>query len=357
MIIAEVCKYAPNYKGNFISSLECLEKYARQSNIQNEIIYVFPQGAEEKEWIKELKETHKVFFLPTGRIKENLTLLKLCRHHKIDIMHVHFYGIISTFLVGWFCKTKVINHFHNTLDNLNIAKAFILRLLSIPSKRFIGCSKAVYNTLIDNKFSKIKCSYITNCIDFSRFDTIFNDRPFPNNKNNLVILGTDFYRKGVDAALKSIEPIHTEYDLCLQIVTHNKQKTKELVEDVLGYSPDWVNYALTTEHIGDYYRNCVCFLSPSLAEGLCYAIPEALYCNCMVIKTNIPAMTYDLTGEEFITINSQEELQQRIEEVFNMDNNEKSLLIESLKEQVCKKYNINIWGKQVFALYEKVYYE
>ena len=353
MIIAEVCKYAPNYGGNFISSLYSVERFLKADDNNHEIIYVLPKEAKGKAWVTELQHSHQVFFLCGGRFDENLTLLKLCKKLNVDIMHVHFYGIISTFLVGWLCRTKIIHHFHNTLD-YSSSKAFIMKYLAFANKKLIGCSKAVYDTLISSGFPSKKCSYITNCIDFSRFDTIQNNNPFRNEKRNLLILGTDFYRKGVDTALKAVDALQEEYNLCLQIVTHSPEQTKFLIEQSLGKFPEWVNLAPTTEYIGDYYRASEIFLSPSLNEGLCYAIPEALYCNCMVLKNDLPSLYYNLDGESFITIGLQQSLKERLEETLNIPIEKKELLINQLKKQVIDNFSVNKWGKEVFQMYKQI---
>ena len=137
--------------------------------------------------------------------------------------------------------------------------------------------------------------YITNCIDFQRLDQK-GDMPLTINtdNNNLLILGTDFFRKGVDIALKAIEPIADKHNICLQIVSHYPEITEQKVKESLGYQPSWVAVLLTTELVGDNYRQSQLFLSPSRNEGLSYAIPEAIYCGCLPIKSDIPSLTYNL---------------------------------------------------------------
>lgn len=353
MIIAEVCNYAPDYAGNFMVSLKSLEKAALEQDESNEMIYVFPSSAREKKWILDLKNKNKVFFISDGRINGNLELLKICKDNHVDIIHTHFYGLITGCLVGWFTKTKVVHHFHNTWDKQSLFKHYLSLFLSTSVDKLVGCSKAVFDTLMDAGFPSKKASYITNRIDFNRLDMSNNPNPFSNEKNNLLILGTDFYRKGVDCALNAIKPIAEKYNLCLQIVTHTHQETKDLVEKVMGKLPQWVNICNPTETIGDYYRASKIFLSPSEAEGFCYAVHEAIYCNCMVLKTDIPAMTYGLQHEDVITLSKREELGMRI---IDFMENEKSYKreISFLKEQVVAEYGIEKWGREMFEEYNNL---
>ncbi len=353
MIIAEVCNYAPDYAGNFMVSLKSLEKAALEQDESNEMIYVFPSSAREKKWVFDLKNKNKVFFISDGRIKGNLELLKICKDNHVDIIHTHFYGLITGCLVGWFTKTKVVHHFHNTWDKQSLFKHYLSLFLSTSVDKLVGCSKAVFDTLMDAGFPSKKASYITNRIDFNRLDMSNNPNPFSNEKNNILILGTDFYRKGVDCALNAIKPIAEKYNLCLQIVTHTHQETKDLVEKVMGKLPQWVNICNPTETIGDYYRASKIFLSPSEAEGFCYAVHEAIYCNCMVLKTDIPAMTYGLQHEDVITLSKREELGMRIIDFMENENSYKRE-ISFLKEQVVAEYGIEKWGREMFEEYNNL---
>lgn len=353
MVIAEVCNYAPDYGGNFLASLMSMERYVKNDSANNEVIYVFPQSAKNKEWICTLQQDHKVFFLSDGRLQSNLYLLRLCNRERINILHLHFYGLSTELFVGLFSKVKVIHHFHNTWEEKSWIKNVILRCFSIPATKLVGCSKAVYDSLQKAGFSNNKTTYITNCIDFSRLDAIKEKNPYHNSKNNILILGTDFYRKGVNYALKAMQDIYEKYNIQLSIISHHVEETKDLVRQVLGTDsdPSWVTVLQPVENIGDLYRASAMFLSPSLAEGLCYAVPEALYCDCMVLKNDIPSLTYELEGEDSITIKGFEELRYRIEDYFEKEAQYNSML-SLLRTQVKEKYNIDKWGKEVFELYK-----
>ena len=356
MVIAEYCNYAANYAGNFIKSLQSMESYTKENDPDSQVIYILPQFAASLQWAKDLSRTNVVIFMPKyGRLKTNLKLIGYCKHYHIDILHSHFHGLSSIFLIGYFTKTKVISHFHNTIDQISFGKKILYRILGLKVSYFVGCSKAVYDTLRNIGLSLQRTTYITNCIDFSRLDNYSTStEPFDKNKTNLLILGSDFYRKGVDATLKAIEPIQEVNNICLNIITHNTQQTQNLIKKVLGYQAEWVKIVQPTEYIGDYYRNSAIFLSPSLAEGFCYAVHEALYCKCMVIKTDIPAMTYGLCHEDFITIPSQKELKEKIESTLKMDYNYRDELILSLRNQVIKKYDVKKWGEEMYYLYKNL---
>lgn len=61
MIIAEVCKYAPKYAGNFIDSLLSIESVAKERNVEIKLLFLFPMSAQNLDWVSKLAVTHKVF--------------------------------------------------------------------------------------------------------------------------------------------------------------------------------------------------------------------------------------------------------------------------------------------------------
>lgn len=354
MNIAEVCNYAPNYGGNFIASLLSAEEHVIKNNPSSKIVFIFPQSAANKEWVKDLNQNHIVLFLSDGMLRSNIELLKWCKDYQIDILHTHFFGLITGCFVGWFAKTKVIHHVHNTWEECKPYKNVLYRMFATSCKKMVGCSKAVYDTLLQAGFPSRKCMYITNCIDFIRLDNVANSDPYINGKNNILILGSDFYRKGVDRAMYAVGKLYKKWNLQLNIIAHDRSIATQNVINTIGELPEWVSILDPVENIGDYYKASVLFLSPSLAEGLCYAVPEALYCECMVLKTNIPSQTYELSQESFITLDNIEELSSRIERFLEMDTNASRSIISNLKRQVVERYNLNNWGEKVFSLYKRI---
>lgn len=358
MVIAEVCKYAPRYAGNFIRSIESIGIYAASIGESVEQIYILPTDAEECDWVKPLQERHRVYFIPYGRLRNNIYIADICRKNKVDILHVHFYGIISTFLVGWlvgWSRLRIINHFHNTLEPSTFFRRLLNRFLALGTRKLVGCSAVVEETLVMAGFPKKKCSHVTNCIDFARLDYSKGIAPFDRDKRNLMIFGTDFCRKGVDIAIEAMKPIVEKYNLCLQIVSNDPEETRKHVEALIGADCDWVRYPVATDSIGDYYRACDIFLSPSLAEGLSYAVLEALYCGCVAIKSDILSMNYDLEGEDHITVPlSVESLREKIVCILDAGDVERKALLEELRPQIISKYGVGNWGKEIYDLYKSV---
>lgn len=66
--ILHIAQYAAPYKGNFIASLENLEKHL-QENDNNEMYYAFPENVKIQPWFSEFKaeKNGRVFLLPSPK--------------------------------------------------------------------------------------------------------------------------------------------------------------------------------------------------------------------------------------------------------------------------------------------------
>ena len=328
------------------------------SDSSNEIIYIFPEHGRSKGWIQELSKSKKVLFIPQGHLKVNFSLAKICRQYHVDILHLHFYGPLFSFLIQPLSHTKVISHFHNMADRrLGKWGKIINWLVSHTHTKFVGCSLTVKQSLIEEGFSEKKCTYITNCIDFSRLDLSQNPDVFKNGKKNLLLLGTDFHRKGLDIAVKAIEPIAKKYNIALQIPCYNSEKAIQFINQALGHKCDFCEFPPLTNCIGDYYRACDLFLAPSRAEGLCYAILEAIYCKTLLLKSNIREMNYNISHEEIFTFDGTvENLTHKIEYMLNMPIDEKEKFLDDLQKEIICNNSVEIWGKQLVQLYLDLYH-
>lgn len=358
--VAEALNSVADYGGNLISSLNEVEAAAKRDGTPLEMIYIIPNSRPELEWIKDLQRNHKVYLIPEAPFwtvaKE---MYGICRKEKVDVLHTHFYQPFVPALTGALTKTKVVAHFHNTFAATDsrvknmVMKTF--RLLSPALDRCVGCSEEVYNSLLENRWPVNKCGYVTNRIDFSRLDASKDNEPFDATKNNVLILGTHFIRKGCDLALKAIEPIAEEFNIVLQIVCHNVEQCSTEIVQTLGDVPAWVKFPPTTECIGDYFRNSQIFLSPSREEGFCTAVLEAAYCNCPVIKSDIVQMVHGMENEDFIRVPlTAEALRDKIVEILEMDSVSRGAMLESFRQQAIEKYDVSIWGNEVLQIYKDV---
>lgn len=319
-------------------------------------MYILPKEASSKQWCQELKKKYTVLFVDGNGWNLQKKLAKIAGQYHIDIFHFHFYAQRDYMFLPYLCKAKVVVHLHNSVLRKKFwpLRRIYNRIASQGVSKMIGVSSYVKDTMIAAGYPAQKCIYVDNCIDFSRMDHTAG-LTLDQDKVNLVILGTHFYRKGCDIAIEAMAPLVEKYNLCLQIATNNVEMTKRTLKEN-GYDKyDWIKVIPATEYIGDYYRSSFLLLSPSREEGFNYANIEALYCRCLFLKSDYPAMTYYLEGEEILTAKTDvEDYRRKLRVLLDMDPKVLKTLANRLHDDVVSKYAINKWGAKIREVYSSL---
>jgi glycosyltransferase involved in cell wall biosynthesis len=362
----EMADYAADFYGNFMHSLFNLEKRANAAS--GKIIYVFYKNTEKCRWAREMiREGKNVFFLSNKRLRGYIELRRLVRAFNIDILHLHFTVpvIIIILLKILNKKPKIVVHFHNlfsgqksiTFKNnlIYIIKVF---LYNIFVDRICGCSRAVYEDLVNFRMSRKKCLYIDNGIVFSRLDRPCEDgkRLYKlTEKKVLMIYGTHFYRKGVDIAILSVRDIIDKYDIILMIICQNRDFVVSQIKKTLGSVPEWILVLPSQENITFYFKMSDVFLSPSREEGFSYALLESIYCGTLTIRSDLPAMDRGLPDELVAPVNNVPALREKIKFALDPppDFNRRRILGRQ-REYITANFSVEKWSGEIYSLYADV---
>ncbi len=109
-----------------------------------------------------------------------LTIARLCKKHKIDIIHAHLQkSIISSLLAGFLCNAKIIIHEHGPIFRRGTGCIYrlLLKLLASKASVAIANSQATKSALQKTTRLAEESIYIVgNFIDLSRFDRTLHDR-------------------------------------------------------------------------------------------------------------------------------------------------------------------------------------
>ncbi|MBC8473161.1 MAG: glycosyltransferase family 4 protein [Planctomycetes bacterium] len=109
-----------------------------------------------------------------------ITIAKLCKQHKIDIIHAHLQkSIISCLLAGFLCDAKIIIHEHGPIFRRGTGCIYrlLLKLLAKKASAAIANSQATIEALKQTAGFTEKSAYVvTNFVDFARFDHTIYDR-------------------------------------------------------------------------------------------------------------------------------------------------------------------------------------
>ncbi|OPX44190.1 putative glycosyltransferase EpsJ [Ruminiclostridium hungatei] len=361
MNILQIADYPAPYGGNFIASLEALDKKVRQNN--GNVFYLFPQKVKEYGWIKELRQKgFHIYYYSDSIIKNHILLRKIAKKHDINIFHVHFTNMKISLPATLAClaslgRKKQITHMHVEY----VKKSFIKELLRRVSKWgtfYMGCSEFVSGQLMKSGFSGKRVFCAENAIDFSRLDKyelLANAQyGIEGTAKKVLIFGYNWYVKGVDLALEAVaELIREQRSIVLLIpVAANKENLEQYILQRFGSIPPWVKILEPRNDIASYYRFADLFISPSRQEGFCYALVEAAYCKVPVVASDIPAQkNLRLTRDVWVKAGDTGALKAGIEKALYSSRQE---LLDAQKAIVEEHYELDRWARRVSDVYNEV---
>ena len=359
--VLHIANFQASYKGNFVASLEKLSERLSEKGIIS--IYMFPaQGMTgvASEWINQLKDDGRNVYGFTDSIVHDTRLIrKLIKKHDIRIIHTHFISMqqyLSVLLATMISKTKVVMHFHNHSVQAYGLKNMLRKVL-YRKCMMVGCSNSVYNNLCRDYPMNMK-AVVNNGIQFDRLDNTItvqrSEYALQTDTVVCLIFGFDFYRKGVDLALKALNDLNGEnikYELLISL-SKNFEYVEQEVKRILGNIPRWVHIISARSDVAALYNMCDLFLSPSREEGLPYSVLEAGYCKCGVLTSDIPAQAK--LGIPYAVLHRAEDyvsVKEKIEIAFEKKK-KKCDNIEEVRKYMHFHYSLDNWVNGIIDVYK-----
>lgn len=351
--------YAAPYMGNFVNSLLFLEKDLEKNG--QKLIYLFPKETKVQPWVQSLiKEDKKIYFLSGNMVKDIIIIRRIIKAENIKIVHLHFanYKHYILFKSAEFLSTKTyfISHIHNHYQEKN--NKFLEKIIKAikNSNIYIGVSLSVAQDMIKKGFDEKKVKSVLNAIDFKRLDVYKQIRKEDlkiENKKIVLMFGFNYYRKGVDLAIKALKDVAIKENIVLLIsISVNKEIVENNIIKELGCIPEWIKILESRNDVATYYNLADVFLTSSREEGFCYSAVEAAYCNPLLVASDIPAQNsldipytfyYEATNTEILKVN--------ILKALSINNNEKRKISQKQKDFVIDKYSLKNWSNQIINIY------
>lgn len=362
--ILHIMNYAASYRGNFIDSLSSLDKKIRVDGLKN--IYLFTaeaQGEGAMSWIKEMqKQGEEIYFLKENRKQDAQLINKLIKEKQVKAVHTHFITMqqyLAIYQATFGCKVPILMHMHNHSKKAGNPIKNVLRRMLYGKCTMIACSESVYAS-IERDYPKNKKYVIDNGVNFARLDTYetLTKKEFglDNTEGVFLIFGFDFYRKGVDLAIKALKQLREQghnFSLLISLSTNFEQVEKNII-DILGEKPSWIKVISARNDVATLYNLVDVFLSPSREEGLPYSVVEAGYSSCSVVMSDISAQVHlkipygywfqSENVEEFakMILKAQTEHGKKLEDWNNV------------KETMKQNYALDTWSEQMKKLYNQI---
>lgn len=345
--ILQVAAYAAPYDGNFIRSLLFLDDFLYEKGY--ETLYAFPESAKTIEWCRQLARKKKVYFLPLAKArilpKTYYLIRKIFKEHpEIAIAHSHFelYDVPLSFVAPK--KVKVFWHLHDAIETyLKGYNRLVWKFqYSVFSKRavLLSVSEKHLQVVVRLGFNSKKAFYVPNAIDINRIkEARCGEKIY-----DFVIFGWDFYRKGVDLALKSIQ---TFSEASLAIVGSSIDDCKEYDAKYILLQPE--------KDVNKIFGSTRCFLHISRAEGLSYALLEALYSGIPVIVSDISENLFakEMPTAFFVSNENQTSIEEAMKYLLSLNFKIDPILIETTRKIIREKYSLLSWANNIFSYYIK----
>jgi predicted DNA-binding transcriptional regulator len=210
--ILQICDFAAPYRGNFVESLEAIhQSLIKKNNVQ--VFYLFPEKAKENAktfaWMQELDKGN-VFYFSNVFLRDVLLISEIVKKNKIGIIHSHFTSAkidFCTHLGTIFYNPKFFKHLRNHMRLQNKLKICAASFL-YHKTTCIGVSESVAIDAAKRMYG-VKCIALNNAVHFERLEEYKilsrDDFCLKENSTLCLMMGFDFYRKGVDLAVLAVE--------------------------------------------------------------------------------------------------------------------------------------------------------
>lgn len=353
MTVLQVCAYGAEYPGNFIASLEALEKKLKDQGINT--IYAFVGKAKEKRWCKEIQERTKVYFLPEAKARvlpaTYKHFRKIYQENDIDIVHSHFelYDIPATIMapknvhIFWHLHDPILpgKGLHGTL--WKIQYGFVGKRVQL-----LAVSDFYREAAVKMGFPAKQSSVILNCINLKRIVDCSAARDVC---YDFLTFGWDFHRKGDDLILEACDELERE-GYSFHLLLNGNEKTWNQMEQYLhGRVPSYLEKGDPVDDVNALFRASKVFVQASRKETFSYAVCEAAYAGLPVISSDISGLewAHELPTVTFFDLNSRSLYHVMKEFLDGKSVSQED--IESTQRIIENRYSLDVWVKAILKEY------
>ena len=352
MTILQVCAYAAPYEGNFITSLKALAEKAEK--LGHKTIYVFPETAKEKEWCQALMQKTDVYFLPLGKARiKPATYTKLRKiykaHPDLGIIHCHFELYDIPVVVTAKKNVRVFWHLHDAIGNMRGGHNRLMHKIQYgwlhKKAVLLSVSEKHKDYAVKLGFPSTQAYYIPNGLNtdsIKKVDTAYGDRV-----NDFLMFGWHHKIKGVDLCVQAQQNLGNKYKVSIV----GKNDTADLIREEFGKVEN-ISIIEPVTNVNELYNETKCFLHISRAEGLSYALLEAIYAGLPILCSNIKE---NMFADIFPTVTMVEsENVQSIAEGMQRAMDKGAPTIEEIAEArgiIDERYSIACWTNTIIKSY------
>lgn len=367
MRIVQFADYGGAYAGSFIPMLRALTRAARARG--HDVDLAFSPTARGQAWLAELHEDSiPVRFSPTMSRDHLRTWISelLCERDIPTVLHTHFTAFDVPAVQAAKCarKAAVFWHVHSRArPELSAGVGNVVKLL-LFGRQVAGilCVAPDIASAMRRRFApRNRVTFFPNAIDVDRFSpqsrasraAARRELGLPSDGQVLLHLGWDWHRKGGDLFLGAAKLLVRTYPSVTAVTVGGGADARALTGE-LGLEP-CVRVLGPTDRVQILYAAADVFVSSSRAEGMPFAVAEALCSGIPVVATDIPGHAAIGAGLDAcrITHGDRESLAAGVADILDRP---ASIMLEQARvarEHVQTTMDLDGWSSRLVDLYER----
>ncbi len=360
-----LCDYKSLYAGNFIASLTRLGDELEQSG--SRAVYVFPEAAKDRGWLRDLAEGRTVELIPEGSSVLPFVRSLIAKYHT-DILHAHFGYMQEARLAAILDpKLSVVLHRHSDFSAgrkpgvKGALRSAVIRLEDgLIGKRLVNINVGpgmkqgpktvcIPNALVSDRFEK----------DSPSRDDVRASLSLKESDRLVLLFGWTPFVKGVDVACEAVGTIvgsgNAEWKL--GVICGREMTTQKMPDWIAEHTrftgkEDWILYLPPTERIGDYLAACDVMLSSSRSETFSYSVLEALWFGKKCVISDIPGTEWAAAYPCVSVFRSGDPVP--CSEALLSSSASSDPNLPGLRSKISADYALEDWTKRVMSVYDSL---
>lgn len=287
-----------------------------------------------------------------------LVLYNLIKNEKYDIIHIHhsissLLVIILTKILA--SKSKLIFTVHNDFHHYKLFQKLIFRIVLNNVDHVICNSNNTKKSVVDLCDDK-KIDVIYNGVNIQKIP-----KPIKNNHSSVKLLFAHRLvpQKNIMLLLDAILNLHNEnynFDFLLAGDGSQMVLVKDFIEKNKLHNRIKILGKIKRNEVYDLMSSSDVFLVPSIFEGFCNAMVEAMLTKCIVLASNVEPLPEVSGGHDnavFFDLNKPNDLCSSLRKILtNID--DYRLMAEKSMNFAKSRYSLEICATNHSLLYEKV---
>jgi glycosyltransferase involved in cell wall biosynthesis len=365
--VVHLADYGGPYAGSFVPMLRAACRRVAREAWHPEI--VLADVARDRPWLSELhEEGTRVRFAPASGSNRSSLRELLAESAAPTVLHTHFtsFDLPAALAARGRTRTPVFWHLHHHVRSTPRVLASNALKYGIAGRIVAGILCVAPDVAAATRRRLApgdRVAFFPNAIDTSRF--VPASRPeraaararlgLPADAAVLLHFGWDWLRKGGDLFLRAASLLQRE-GRRLAVLTVGAGDDARALATELGLGGSLVVQPPTDE-LPALYASADVFVSSSRAEGMPFAVTEALCSGVPVVATNLPGHVVQCAGLAAARLTTAEpaHLAEAIRSLLDRDSQTAAADARDARESIVGRFDLEAWADRLFHLYERAF--